>query len=286
MGSTVRLVEGVVILGTAVADSAGNWSITSTTLADGVHNIAARAVDMAGNIGPASAALVVTIDTVHPLLAFLSPSVPGDTNGDDNCDLQDLANVLNNLGKSSIGDVNGDGFVDAQDREIVANHLGERVPRGGAQTASAQARSAPSIAAFVIAESSTNILVTPIAGAESIPIGPANRARLSMPAKLGQPAEVSALLIANAHATRSMESTPLLHTDPSPGVQLSDDNAPAIDIFFEQLPSKSVDPNQQYWPSAACELAGDKPDAENSLEVLTDAVIKDPLDWEADLLSV
>ena len=129
VGSTVRLVEGVVILGTAVADSAGNWSITSTTLADGVHNIAARAVDMAGNIGPASAALVVTIDTVHPLLALLSPSVPGDTNGDDNCDLQDLANVLNNLGKSSIGDVNGDGFVDAQDREIVANHLGERVPR-------------------------------------------------------------------------------------------------------------------------------------------------------------
>jgi large repetitive protein len=149
-GSTVRLVEGNLIRGTGIADSLGNWSITSSTLADGVHNIAAVAVDVAGNVGPTSAALAVTIDTVHPLVSLAAQAASGDTNGDARCDLQDLLNVLNNYGKSGLGDVNGDGKVDAYDREIVASHFGEKLSAGGgsvAEVASMQVQVAPATAA-------------------------------------------------------------------------------------------------------------------------------------------
>jgi hypothetical protein len=165
--------------------------------------------------------------------------------------------------------------------------LGEKAPPGGVQTASVQAQSAPSIAAPVIAESSASaLMVAPLAGVDSIPIGPGHRTGELAPAKLERHAELSAFLIANAHATLPMESTSPLRADPPLGVELGGDNAPAIDIFFEQLPSKSVDFNQQCWPDGAREAAVDMPGAENSLEGLTDAVIKDHLDWQADLLGV
>ena len=61
-GATVQLLEGSTVLGSAVADGSGNWSITSSALATGVHNIAARATDLAGN-QTTSGALAVTIGT-------------------------------------------------------------------------------------------------------------------------------------------------------------------------------------------------------------------------------
>ena len=60
--------EGSTVLGTATADGSGNWSITSSGLAGGTHNIAARATDLAGN-QTTSAALVVTIDTTAPAVS-------------------------------------------------------------------------------------------------------------------------------------------------------------------------------------------------------------------------
>jgi hypothetical protein len=119
------LVEGSLLLGVGTADIQGKWSITSSTLADGIHNIAAQAVDGAGNVGPVSLALTVTIDTLHPTVAVFAPRLIGDTDSDFDCDLQDLLNVLNNFGKSGLGDTNDDGIVDAQDRDNVVNHLRE-----------------------------------------------------------------------------------------------------------------------------------------------------------------
>jgi hypothetical protein len=48
------------------ADASGAWSLTSTTLADGVHAIAARASDAAGNSSALSAALTILIDSTVP----------------------------------------------------------------------------------------------------------------------------------------------------------------------------------------------------------------------------
>ena len=65
IGATVTLYDtnGSTVLGTATADGSGNWSITSATLADGAHTVTAKQTDLAGNVGVASAGLVVTIDT-------------------------------------------------------------------------------------------------------------------------------------------------------------------------------------------------------------------------------
>ena len=61
--ATITLYEGETVLGTSIADSNGNWSITAATLADGLHNLTARAADAAGNLSAASSALKITIDT-------------------------------------------------------------------------------------------------------------------------------------------------------------------------------------------------------------------------------
>ncbi len=52
-----------VVLGSASADVSGNWSITSSSLSDGLHNITARATDGAGNVSANSSSIPVTIDT-------------------------------------------------------------------------------------------------------------------------------------------------------------------------------------------------------------------------------
>ncbi|MFO1059519.1 MAG: Ig-like domain-containing protein [Dongiaceae bacterium] len=64
--------DGTTVLGTATADASGKWSATTSTLSEGVHSITAREVDAAGNRGPASGALVLTIDLTAPS----APSLP------------------------------------------------------------------------------------------------------------------------------------------------------------------------------------------------------------------
>jgi gliding motility-associated-like protein len=72
-GTTVTLydTDGTTVLGTAVATN-GNWSITSSTLSSGSHTLTAKARDVAGNTGVASAELSITIDTTSPTLAITS----------------------------------------------------------------------------------------------------------------------------------------------------------------------------------------------------------------------
>ncbi|MGZ5198818.1 MAG: Ig-like domain-containing protein [Telluria sp.] len=61
--ATVKLydTDGTTVLGTATADGAGHWSITSSALAAGTHTLTAKAVDVAGNVSAAGAPLALTI---------------------------------------------------------------------------------------------------------------------------------------------------------------------------------------------------------------------------------
>ena len=72
-GSTVTLFAGATIIGTGPATE-GAWSITSTALAAGPHDITATATDAAGNTSAASAVLAITIETTAPTVVIGAPS--------------------------------------------------------------------------------------------------------------------------------------------------------------------------------------------------------------------
>ncbi len=67
-GAAITLYDtnGTTVLGTGLADAAGAWSITSSTLSAGAHTLTTKQVDVAGNASTASAGLVVTVDTTAP----------------------------------------------------------------------------------------------------------------------------------------------------------------------------------------------------------------------------
>ncbi len=65
-GSTVTISDGDTVLGTATVGGDGRWSFTATDLADGSHSLTTTVTDAAGNTGPASEALLFTVDTVAP----------------------------------------------------------------------------------------------------------------------------------------------------------------------------------------------------------------------------
>ncbi|TWC71794.1 Ig-like domain-containing protein [Herbaspirillum sp. SJZ099] len=73
-GATVTLydTDGTTVLGVGVADGSGNWSITSTPLADGSHTLHATATDGSGNVSGLSAAAAITIDTTPPTVSISS----------------------------------------------------------------------------------------------------------------------------------------------------------------------------------------------------------------------
>ncbi len=65
--SSITLYEGAATVGSATTDAAGNWrGAVAPALSDGNHMIRATATDTAGNVSPASAGQIVTIDTVRP----------------------------------------------------------------------------------------------------------------------------------------------------------------------------------------------------------------------------
>jgi hypothetical protein len=79
-GATVTLydTDGTTPLGTGMA-AGGNWSITSSTLAEGSHTITAKATDTAGNVGAASGGLSVSIDTTAPTTSVATAAFSADT---------------------------------------------------------------------------------------------------------------------------------------------------------------------------------------------------------------
>jgi len=65
-GSTVRLYDNGVLVGTAVADANGNYTITTAGLADGQHPLTVTATDASGNTSAPMNAGTWTIDTSAP----------------------------------------------------------------------------------------------------------------------------------------------------------------------------------------------------------------------------
>ena len=89
--STLQVFDGTTPVGTATANSAGAWSLTTGTLASGSHSFTTKATDAAGNTGLASAALAVTIPSAPtapaaPVIATFSTDsgVAGDHITNDN----------------------------------------------------------------------------------------------------------------------------------------------------------------------------------------------------------
>ncbi|MFP2924194.1 Ig-like domain-containing protein [Pyxidicoccus sp. 3LG] len=76
-GSTVTVTVDSRVVGTALADGAGHWSLTpSTALSQGAHAVSAAATDAAGNQGTSSADRAFTVDSVAPAVPVLTaPSV-------------------------------------------------------------------------------------------------------------------------------------------------------------------------------------------------------------------
>ena len=73
-GSKVELFDGTKSVGTATAGVDGKYSITASTLADGVHKFTVKATDVAGNTSVASAIASVTTDTVGPAVPVVTTS--------------------------------------------------------------------------------------------------------------------------------------------------------------------------------------------------------------------
>ena len=74
--STVKVYDGATLLGSATANGSGAWSYTTAALANGAHSLTATATDAAGNIGVASAALGVTVDTHAPIAPTITSFSP------------------------------------------------------------------------------------------------------------------------------------------------------------------------------------------------------------------
>ncbi|MBX9701944.1 MAG: hypothetical protein K2X74_21090, partial [Acetobacteraceae bacterium] len=76
-GSTVTLRDGATVVGSAIANGSGAWSLTTAALAEGTRSLTATATDAAGNASGASAAFAVTIDTTPPTAPAISAVTDG-----------------------------------------------------------------------------------------------------------------------------------------------------------------------------------------------------------------
>ncbi|WP_058969105.1 Ig-like domain-containing protein [Type-D symbiont of Plautia stali] len=68
-GSTVTILDGTTVLGTATVGEDGSWSFTAPSLTDGSHSLTTTVTDPAGNTGPASNPFTFTVDTQTPAAA-------------------------------------------------------------------------------------------------------------------------------------------------------------------------------------------------------------------------
>jgi hypothetical protein len=76
--------DGTTVLGTALADGGGNWSITSSTLSEGAHSLTVKQTDLAGNTSTVvSYNMIATIDTIAPTTGTLAFSSLSDTGSSD-----------------------------------------------------------------------------------------------------------------------------------------------------------------------------------------------------------
>ncbi|MCA1453688.1 hypothetical protein I6F35_10745 [Bradyrhizobium sp. BRP22] len=69
-GSTVKVYDGSNVVGTATAGTNGSWSVTTSALSSGTHDLMATATDVAGNVSAASQAF-------HPVIGGGSTTPSG-----------------------------------------------------------------------------------------------------------------------------------------------------------------------------------------------------------------
>ena len=73
-GSTIKLywrifnTRPISLVGNSITDGNGDWSITSTELASGLHDLLAEATDTAGNTSVLSRSLLLTFDLTAPII--------------------------------------------------------------------------------------------------------------------------------------------------------------------------------------------------------------------------
>ena len=103
--------DGSTVLGTATAGGGGAWSITSTSLSEGVHSLTAKQADAAGNISVFSSALVYTLDTVGPSNLALSTTNVHVSNATNGSTVATLSST--DLSTVTYGFVVGNGVIDA-----------------------------------------------------------------------------------------------------------------------------------------------------------------------------
>lgn len=103
-GSTVTVfdTDGTTVLGVGVS-TGGVWSITTSTLSDGVHNLTAKATDLAGNISIASDALSISVLTTTPQISIAS-NVP-------DLKIAETATITFTLSENSGSTFNWDGSI-------------------------------------------------------------------------------------------------------------------------------------------------------------------------------
>ena len=92
-GATVTILRNGSAVSTTVAAADGGWAFTSAALADGPHAFTAFATDAAGNAGPASAALTLTIDTSAPGAPVIDLTAAEDSGASGSDNLTNRASV-------------------------------------------------------------------------------------------------------------------------------------------------------------------------------------------------
>ncbi len=113
----IELFDGTTSLGTTTSDANGAFSL-DVTLAAGARSITAKAIDAAGNVGAASAALAITVDTTAPAAPTGSGGIPAIqlsaiASGTGGFVMNGAAAADNSgISVSSAGDVNNDGYDD------------------------------------------------------------------------------------------------------------------------------------------------------------------------------
>jgi hypothetical protein len=65
-GAVVRVFDGATVVGSALVDANGSWSVTTDPLREGLHALTLTQTDPAGNVSPATTAVNITVDTTAP----------------------------------------------------------------------------------------------------------------------------------------------------------------------------------------------------------------------------
>ena len=99
--AVIRVYDGTVLLGSAVAGTDGAWSFSTAALTNGNHSLTVTATDAAGNLGPATSPFVVNVEAGLPA-ATLTLEVTDDSGSilvslADGDSTQDTTPVLSGL---------------------------------------------------------------------------------------------------------------------------------------------------------------------------------------------